>query len=241
MMLLPLSPEFTATRAAVRQIAVHVMARVRKSTVGRIDLMPMSGGLGTPAFGPDHRIIRISADHLVVDSTADVATTRLVKADGATLRELAEFAAADLSTALDVGHDTPPLGDIDQPLAIAAADVVQMGEWLATGARVLDTVLGALPSTADAARVRLWPEHFDLGTDIGVAAGRRINLGASLGDDFHPAPYLYVAPWDADRPGDPVYWNAPFGAVLGYDDVAAAPDAVTAGVAFMRDGISRFD
>lgn len=31
------------------------------------------------------------------------------------------------------------------------------------------------------------------------------------GDSYHPEPYLYVAPWEAERPGDVAYWNAPFG------------------------------
>ena len=241
MMLSTPNPTFSSDRAVARRIGVHVMARARRAAVGRIDLAPTAGGFGTPAFGDDHRVVRLSGDLLAVDSTADVATTRIMHADGASLRQLAAFVGVDLSTPLDVGHDTPPLGDIDEPLRLAAASVALIGEWLALGARVLDTVLAALPSTADPARVRLWPEHFDLGTDVGVGAGRRVNLGVSPGDDFHAAPYLYIAPWDPDRPGDPAYWNAPFGAVLGYDDVAAAPDVITPGVAFLRDGISRFD
>ncbi|MEM9514592.1 MAG: hypothetical protein AAGA42_07000 [Actinomycetota bacterium] len=47
-----------------------------------------------------------------------------------------------------------------------------------------------------------------------LADGDGINLGGSPGDGFSAEPYLYVGPWSANRPGDPDYWNAPFGAVL---------------------------
>ena len=35
----------------------------------------------------------------------------------------------------------------------------------------------------------------------------------------HPSTqaYLYVGTWNTEHPGDPSYWNAPFGAVLTYD------------------------
>ena len=72
------------------------------------------------------------------------------------------------------------------------------------------------------------------------ANGQRLNVGASPGDGFHDAPYLYVAPWDADRPGDPEYWNAPFGAVLGYDEVRTAPDALAVATEFVETGFARF-
>ena len=45
-------------------------------------------------------------------------------------------------------------------------------------------------------------------------SGGRSNLGMSTGDLFCPEPYAYVGPWEADRPGDPTYWNAGFGAYL---------------------------
>jgi hypothetical protein len=51
----------------------------------------------------------------------------------------------------------------------------------------------------------LWPEHFDV-----AATEDEVNYGVSAGDDYHPTPYAYVAPWTA-RTGP--FWKAPFGAL----------------------------
>ena len=52
-----------------------------------------------------------------------------------------------------------------------------------------------------------------------------------------PSPYLYVGPWNDARPGDASYWNAPFGAVLGYDTLLAADDPLGTGASFLSLGI----
>lgn len=58
---------------------------------------------------------------------------------------------------------------------------------------------------AEVGRVQLWPEHFDLGFEMGIGA-QRANYGASPGDDRHSEPYLYVGPWEAgDSPNS--FWN----------------------------------
>jgi hypothetical protein len=84
----------------------------------------------------------------------------------------------------------------------------------------------------------LWPEHFDAGCDVVDGKGRRVNLGASPGDGFSDEPYLYVGPWEGERPGDADYWNAPFGAALGYARLLAAADPVAEGVAFVQRGLT---
>ena len=151
--------------------------------------------------------------------------------DGATLAGLAAAVGVDLVAPLSVGHDTPPLGEPDAPLAIDPAHAASLGSWFELGWRALDVVT----STADGPTIQLWPEHFDAGTSVAVGDGpdARANLGASAGDGFHAEPYLYVGPWGADRPGDAAYWNAPFGAVLAADAVGSVDDAV----AFLRRGI----
>ena len=63
----------------------------------------------------------------------------------------------------------------------------------------------------------------------------RVNLGFSAGDSFSAEPYAYVGPWDDRRPGDPAYWNAPFGA---YVPRSKAGDA-DACAAFVRAGLAR--
>ena len=60
----------------------------------------------------------------------------------------------------------------------------------------------------------VWPEHFDAATALDLGAGAGVNLGFSGGDAFCEEPYAYVGPWGPERPGDPAYWNAPFGAFV---------------------------
>ena len=50
-------------------------------------------------------------------------------------------------------------------------------------------------------------------------------------------PYLYVAPWADDRPGDPGFWNAPYGAVITRSTLAADPDPGAAGTGFLLRGL----
>jgi hypothetical protein len=64
-----------------------------------------------------------------------------------------------------------------------------------------------------------------------------VTLGASPGDDAHPEPYLYVSPWETARPGDPAFWNAPFGALLDAGSVAATADPASSAIEFYRRGL----
>lgn len=71
----------------------------------------------------------------------------------------------------------------------------------------------------------LWPEHFDVG-----AEEREVNYGASAGDDEHPLPYAYVAPWDyRTNPRTGTIWTASFGALFPIDtraDIDSLVDAI---------------
>jgi hypothetical protein len=67
---------------------------------------------------------------------------------------------------------------------------------------------------------QLWPEHFDL-----AMSADRINYGGSPGDDYIDVPYLYVGPFEG-RPSEPdAFWNQPFGAAMGFDEIATIQDA----------------
>lgn len=240
-MLPDLPRDFAATRDTLQRVAVHIVARARQQATGRFGLRALPGGLGTPAFGPDARRVRISDGRLVAESAGSGgALTVAVPIDGATLAELAAVTGVDLDADLDVGHDTPPLGDIGAAMSVDVASAAVVGDWYAVVARALDAVAAARPSSGPSA-AQLWPEHFDVAFDAAFAdgEGRRVNLGGSPGDGFHADPYLYVGPWTDDRPGDPAFWNAPFGAVLGYGDVAAAADPVAAATSFFLDGLDR--
>jgi hypothetical protein len=125
---------------------------------------------------------------------------------------------------------------VDTPLAIRAPDAALIADWYAFGARALDRAVRAAGDDADATVAQLWPEHFDVGLDL-AAGSTRANLGASPGDDWLPEPYLYVGPWTADRPGDPGYWNASFGATCTREEITSDADAdafFARGLAYLR-------
>lgn len=229
---------YAADRLEVQRVVVHVLARARHQAVGRFGLVATPGGVGTPAFGPDATVVRLSGAALVVEVDGRVSTTPMT---GASLRSLAAAAGADLDVDLSVGHDTPPLGHPDAPITVDPASVAAIGGWLALGTAAIDETVARLGPAASPARTQVWPEHFDAGTSVAVGPGPddRVNLGASAGDDFHAEPYLYVGPWGPGRPGPPGYWNAPFGAVLGWADVVDTPDPAATAVAFLRDGLAR--
>ncbi|MEZ5176997.1 MAG: hypothetical protein R2746_01595 [Acidimicrobiales bacterium] len=234
-----LPDRYESARGQVQRVVVHVVARARHQAVGRFGLVPTPGGVGTPAFGPGVTVVRLGGESLFVERAGEVAITPLA---GSTLRSLAEAAGADVDAELTVGHDTPPAVDVDETIDVDPAALAAIGWWLALGVAAIDEVVAGLGPVASPARTQVWPEHFDAGTNVSVGPGPndRVNLGASVGDGFHPEPYLYVGPWGADRPGDAAYWNAPFGAVLGWADVAAAADPVATAVAFYREGLARF-
>ena len=231
--------EHRATRESLHRVAVHVIARRRTDATGRFGLRATPGGFGTPAFGgPDHdEVLRVAGSTLVREQRAQDGTHAAAHAiDGASLAALATFAGADLAGPLSVGSDTPAPGDPDLPLTVNPAAADRIARWFHLGACALDATVAARGPGATASVVQLWPEHFDLACDV-AAGATRANLGASPGDGFHEDPYVYVGPWTADRPGDPAFWNAPFGAVLGHDDVFTAADPIAVIAGFFTAGL----
>lgn len=235
---------YADTRDALRRVATHVVSRAQHAHSSRIGLRAAPGGFGTTEYGPDSERVRVSGGALVHESRpASGATTRAIEIDGAALDDLARFVGVDLSVDFSVGTDTPPLGDVDAPIHLHGPAVRALVGWYDTAAQALDRVVVGTPSAAQPSLIQLWPEHFDVALDLAFdlpAPGeRRVNLGGAVGDEFHAPPYLYVGPWTPDRPGDPGYWNAPFGAVIGFDDVMTAADPVEAALGFFRAGLER--
>ena len=222
-----------STRDALHRIGTHVLARARHAATGKFGLRSTPGGFGTPAFGPAVEVVRVAGGGLVRERDGRVSTMPI---DGATLADLAAFTSVDLSTAFSAGEETPPLGDPHATIEIDASEVARLADWWQFGWRILDAVVA---TSAEATAIQLWPEHFDAGTSVAVGDGGndRCNLGASPGDEFSDEPYLYVSPWTADRPGDPPFWNAPFGAVVRRTELLEAPDPYGAGVTFLRRGL----
>ncbi|MGH9271694.1 MAG: hypothetical protein ACRDZ2_10525, partial [Ilumatobacteraceae bacterium] len=188
------------TKTALQQLAVHVLARRRFEVTGRFGLRPSPGGVATPAFGEEVEVVRIDGDLLVHERGSEARVEPI-----STLAAAAELVGADLSADFSAGGDTPPLGPVDDPLAVDAAEVRRLGAWWAFGVEVIDHVTGTGPWRTTATTLQLWPEHFDVGGAVTVESAA-INLGASPGDEFEADPYLYVGPQTNDRPGEPCYW-----------------------------------
>ena len=225
------------SRLTLHRVAAHVLGRRRYQVSGRFGLRAGPRGIVTPAFGPGPEILRVAGDFLVREQGGAASYQPL---GGSSLRDLAEFSGADLAAEFPGGSDTPELGDTDEPLLLSARYIDAVADWLALAWRVLDRVVGELAAAAEPATLQLWPEHFDVGTSVGVDPGSpeaRVNLGASPGDGFSEAPYFYVGPWSPDRPGDPAYWNAPFGAALTVTQLEGSADAAEAAAQFFTEGI----
>ncbi len=245
MTLVPLADSFAESRDTLYRLATHVVARAHHAATGRIWLQPTPGGFGTPDHGADQTRIRISGGLLVVDvGGGDRPGSRATPIAGSSLTELAGFVGVELTPDFSVGTDTPPIGDLDRPLTLVDDDVRALGAWYGLTNQMLDEITARAPASAGPTFARLWPEHFDTAIDVGLGPGddpaRRANVGGSPGDGFLAEPYLYVGPWTSERPGGDGYWNAPFGAVLGYADLAAASDSLATAVTFATSGLDRF-
>lgn len=227
------------TRAELHRLAAHVLARRRAQVSGRIGLRVSPTGIATPAFGAGPEALRLVANGpALLREVEDTTTHRPI--EGATLRQLAEFAGADLDRPFDAGQATPPPGDPDRPLHLDPAALTALVQWFFLSSVVLDRLICSLPPEVATSTVQLWPEHFDAGTAITLGAGRAgVNVGFSAGDDFEPAPYLYVGPWGGQRPGQDGFWNAPFGALVRREEVLASPDPAARCEAFVAQGIGR--
>lgn len=102
---------------------------------------------------------------------------------------------------------------------------ILFGDWFGFAYSVLEELRARATAAQAPSRVQIWPEHFDAALELGDEdAGARAAYGCSPGDERHPEPYIYVAPWTARPTGD--LWNAQgfAGAELPYADLLAAAD-----------------
>ena len=212
-----------ATRTGLHRVAEHLLSAARYSATGEIGLIPAPGGFRTPPFGPEGRFLAVDGTELVVGDAAATRRTALT-----TLRAAAEFAGVTPGAPAQVYQPATPL-DPDEPLMIDPQAARLLAEWYQLGALALSQLAAEVPGDRPSAAV-LWPEHFDVG--ITAAA---INYGASPGDDHIAEPYLYVGPHDGPPPGDPAFWNAPFGAARTFRQIGTVAEAA----AFFRDGRAR--
>jgi hypothetical protein len=122
-----------------------------------------------------------------------------------------------------------------EALGVDAEAAAALAAWYAFGTGVLERLRGEANVNEAPTEPILWPEHFDVAIEMGrEAEGRRATYGFSPGDEDHPEPYAYVAPWAALPPGE--LWNARGfgGAELGYAELLASGDPWRAALDFMR-------
>lgn len=230
--------DLVTTRLALHAVAEHVVCPARFHANGKIGLRFARGGFATPYFwgGGDTRQVRVEADALVVTDGGGVHRHSLT-----TLGEAAEAAGVAPGAPVEVFTPTTE-ANAAAPLAIDPASAALLGQWFGLAAAVLEQLRADLPAGDPPARVQLWPEHFDLATDLGAEAdGSRITVGASPGDAAIPEPYLYVLPWaEVERGG---FWNAESftGAQLRYAALAGVDDPRSAALQFFHQAREALD
>lgn len=229
-----------ATRHGLHLLAFHVLSPTRHAAEGRMGLEATPDGFGTPWFGEaaDRRRVRVASSRqgveLVVESHGETRSTRPADLDAA----CAFVGIAFRPVWFDDFRDPPAVPDPHEPLVLDPDAAQALADWFALGTRVLRRLTDGA-GDLDPASVTLWPEHFDVATELGVEAdGARASCGASPGDADHPSPYLYVGPWERRERTDP-YWNDPSfgGASLARDDVMAAADPDGAARDFLWRGV----
>jgi hypothetical protein len=215
----PLPAPFAETRAGLHLVAEALLKEKRVAETGNeIALEYVPGGFGAPPWERGAASGR--------PGEARVEGTDLVLVDGGDRRRCPAGDLAAGAALLGVPAPEAATALIDADSAAALAD------WFAYGTMLLGDLVDLHPDL-DPAPIRLWPEHFDVATELGSEErGERATLGASPGDEHHPEPYLYVGPWAAREPGE--LWNATGfgGAELGHAEILTAPDQVEVATAF---------
>jgi hypothetical protein len=201
---------YARTRSALHAIAEHVLKPAREQANGKIGLRFVRGGFGTPYFGDDVQV-SVTGAMLHVVRGGERASTPL-----STLTAAADALGELLA---------PPSQLADTPLEIDEAAATVVGDWFGFAFSVLEELRARAGEEHAPSRVQIWPEHFDAALELGdEGAGARAAYGCSPGDEHHPEPYLYVAPWTA-RPTGELWQAAGFpGAELAYAELLEAAD-----------------
>jgi len=197
-----------------------VLAAAQYAATGEITLVPSPGGFSTLPWGGDGRFLAVDGAELVVGGAGGTRRTALT-----TIRAAADFAGVTPGAPASVYAPVTPLS-LDEPLMIEQDAARLLAEWYGIGALAMRRFAAEIADD-EPSPAWLWPEHFDLGITAGA-----INYGASPGDDRFPDPYVYVGPHGGPPPGEPEFWNAPFGAVRTFHQIGTAAEAA----AFFRDG-----
>ncbi len=205
---LPSLPDaFVVTRASLHLVAARVLGAARFSAVGRMGLIVVPGGFGTPEF--DGRRLLV-VDGMLSDGNRRQPITNLLDA--------CAFAGVDPAIAPHPVLDIP--ADPTAPMTVDSGAARVLARWFSFCHSGLESAVADSEPTDQPSAIQLWPEHFDLALECGPA-GLRANYGGSPGDAAIEEPYLYVGPHD-HRDGP--FWNAPFGAALTYEEIRRGAD-----------------
>ena len=212
----------TRTRLALHSVAEHLLSPDVYRHTARIGLRATPGGFGQPEYWADDRRRRLRVDG-----------GRLVLLEGdhetwhqlTTLAEAATVAGVELGAPRGVFTPETELSP-DARLAVDPAAAQRIAEWFRLTSDALEE-LRRENAGLEPAIVQLWPEHFDLATNMA-----EVNFGGSPGDGHIAEPYLYVGPW-APREGD--FWNESFGATRLHSEIDGPADALR----FFTEGLRR--
>jgi len=213
----------TDTRRSLHALARRVIGPVRERANEQCGLRWTRGGFGTPFFGADAQV-RVENGVLVVQSRF-----RERRAPITTLAAAAELIGFDLTDETEVAA---------APLTVDPDAARFVGNFLGFATNVLEQLRADVPPDYEPSRVEFWPHSFDLVVEVGMEhAGRRAAFGASLGDLYHEAPYLFVTPLDVRPTGE--LWQAwSFaGAELTYRELRSAPDQRACALDFLRSRV----
>lgn len=191
---------FATTRQRLHGIGECLMAGPQRRAGGRFTLRVTPGGFATTG-----------APALRLDGADIVVAERTRVAVAGTFAELADALGVDFGAPPDAYPDGSGASATDDvSLDAVSAGLIQDWYVLADA---------ALRSMAPRQTPILWPEHFDVAILLD-----HTSYGASPGDAFHATPYAYVS--SGDHP-DSDFWNAPFGAIRGHEELRSIDDLVT--------------
>lgn len=221
---------FPRRRKDYHRLAYSVVAEARRVSNGKFGLRFTKDGFGTPFFGDDIQV-RVEGVHLVVQAGDSVTTEPIT-----TLEAAGKLVGVTPSTEA-AEDDSPELGELDDDLIVDEASAEFIADWFGFATSVLEE-FRLTPGVKDPSRVQLWPGHFDVAMEAGkVDRDQRATYGASLGDDDHDEPYLYIGPW-AEVDMSNSFWNefAFPGASVTYTDLLEEPDPREAALEFFQTG-----
>ena len=219
--LIPVPATLVAARLGLHRLAERVVSPARERTNGKIGLRYTYGGFGTPFFDDDVQV-RVEGTELVVDDRTGERREAI-----STLSDAAALVEIELEGS-DEGVDVDP------------AAVRFLADWYGFMASVLEELRARAGPELEPSRVQLWPEHFDIATELGPeAAGRRAGYGGSAGDELHSEPYLYVVPWQGSAATGELWQATGFaGAELAYRELLSAGDQRAAALDFMSERLA---